>query len=92
MTHITRKIFEEPNPGLLNLFKTLTYRFASKEAPFGFQYVPGAGTFENYCDLGAFIGASFDGRKKGQPVADDFSPQNLPIDIDIRNNRYNWES
>lgn len=54
---------------MLTLFKTLTAKYGSKNSPFGFQYLPGCGTFENFADVGAAIGASFDGRKKGQPVA-----------------------
>ena len=81
MSLITRKIFEEPNENMLKLFKTLTYKYGSKEAPFGFQYLPGCGTFENFADVGADIGASFDGRKKAQPVAEDLAPQNFLFDI-----------
>ena len=81
MSLITRKIFEEPNENMLKLFKTLTYKYGSKEAPFGFQYLPGCGTFENFADVGADIGASFDGRKKAQPVAEDLAPQNYLFDV-----------
>lgn len=65
---------------MLLLFKTLTHRHGSEAAPFGFQYLPGCGTFENFEDLGTGCGASFDGRKKGQPLAQDYSPQNYLMD------------
>jgi len=45
MSRITRKLFEQPSPGLLGVFKTLTNRFGTKDAPFSFQYLPGCGTF-----------------------------------------------
>jgi hypothetical protein len=88
MSRLARKVFEEPRPAMLNLMKTLTYKYATKDAPFGFQYVPGCGTFENYADMGAGIGASFDGRKKAQPLAEDFAPQNFLNDINVRDPRY----
>ena len=88
MSDITRKIFEEPSPAMLGLFKTYTYKLGSKEAPFGFQYMPGGGSFEGYADIGADMGASFDGRKKGQAIGEDNSPQNYPLDIPIDDPRY----
>lgn len=81
MSDITRNIFEHPSENMLKLFKTLTYKFGSKDAPFGFQYLPGCGTFENFGDVGADFGASFDGRKKGQAVAEDLAPQNYLLDV-----------
>jgi|JI81AbrownRNA_FD_contig_101_387902_length_4093_multi_2_in_0_out_0_8 pyruvate-formate lyase len=73
---------------MLNTLKTLTYRYGTKDAPFGFQYIPGSATFAGFCDVGVGIGASFDGRKKGQPVADDFSPQNFLMDLQVDNTRF----
>lgn len=91
MSDITRKIFEEPSPAMLGLFKTYTYKLGSKEAPFGFQYMPGGGSFEGYADIGADMGASFDGRKKGQAIGEDNSPQNYPLDIPIDDPRYQFK-
>ena len=88
MSEITRKIFEEPSPAMLGLFKTLTYKLGSKEAPFGFQYLPGGATFAGFADIGTDIGASFDGRKKGQAVSEDNAPQNLLMDIDVNDPRF----
>lgn len=45
MSNITRRIFEQPNDKMLELFKTLTGKYGSKASPFGFQYLPGCGTF-----------------------------------------------
>jgi len=47
----------------------LTYKYGSKEAPFGFQYAPGGATFSGFADQGMDVGASFDGRKKSQALA-----------------------
>lgn len=81
---ITRKIFEQPDDALLRIFKTLTYKYGSKEAPFGFQYAPGGATFSGFADQGMDVGASFDGRKKSQALAEDYSPQNLMGDISLQ--------
>lgn len=73
---------------MLTVFKKLTYQFGTKEAPFGFQYLPGCGTFENFADVGSGLGASFDGRKKAQPLAEDYAPQNLHLDINVNDPKY----
>ncbi len=80
---ITRKIFEHPNDDMLRVLKRLTLEHGSAEFPFGIQYLPGCGTFEGYEDSGAPMGASFDGRKKGQTLAQDYSPQNFYMDKNI---------
>ena len=54
----------------------------------GFQYMPGCGTFENYADVGAGRGASFDGRLKGETIAQDYSPQNYLMDIEVDNRQF----
>ncbi len=41
----TRFIFENPTDDMLLLFKRLTHQHGSLHAPFGFQYLPGCGTF-----------------------------------------------
>jgi pyruvate-formate lyase len=73
---------------MLTLFKSLTHTHGSAKAPFGFQYLPGGGTFENFLDFGSGIGASFDGRKKGQTLANDYSPQNFFMDKNIGEAKY----
>lgn len=45
LSKITRKIFEQPSDDMLRLFKSLTNTHGSESAPFGFQYLPGGGTF-----------------------------------------------
>jgi hypothetical protein len=58
------------------MFKTLTKAFSSgNRKTFGIQLLPGCGTFEGYLDSGIPMGASFDGRKKSDALAQDFSRQ-----------------
>jgi pyruvate-formate lyase len=103
MSEIARNIFAKPRLDMLRLLKTLTYKYAWEDKTkkkgdpkrlikFGFQYMPGCGTFENYADFGAFLGASFDGRKKGQAVAEDYAPQNFLLDIPIGDTNFEWNS
>ncbi len=68
----------------------MTYKYGSKEAPFGFQYAPGGATFSGFADQGMDVGASFDGRKKSQALADDYSPQNLMGDISLEDTKISW--
>lgn len=73
---------------MLKLFKNLALKYGSEKHPFGFQYLPGCGTFENFADVGAGIGASFDGRKKAQAVAEDYAPQNAIFDISVTDPKF----
>lgn len=60
--------------------------FAEKygtEKPFGIQIQPGVGTFENHVEMGAWNGASADGRRNGTTVASDMSPAPSPIDLPV---------
>lgn len=36
------------------------------------------------------MGASFDGRKKGQAIAEDYVPQNFFLDKEIGDRKYEW--
>lgn len=36
------------------------------------------------------MGASFDGRKKGQAIAEDYAPQNFFLDKEIGDRKYDW--
>lgn len=53
--------------------------------------MPGTSTFENFVDFGASMGASFDGRKKGQSLAQDFSPQNYLMDKIVGDKKYDFK-
>ena len=68
--------------------KDLTSRFTNEKAKFGFQVMPGCGTFENYEDNGIGCGPSFDGRLKGETLAEDFSLQNYLMDQQPSKKKY----
>lgn len=53
--------------------------------------MPGCGTFENFYDFGQGLGASFDGRKKAQSVAEDYAPQNFLYDKTIGDRQFEWK-
>lgn len=54
--------------------------------------MPGSATFAGFVDNGVGIGASFDGRKKGQAIAQDFSTQNYLMDLDFNKpGNYEWK-
>lgn len=80
LSDIVRDVFEKPDAGLLNIYKRLAKTFGTKEHPFGFLYMPGNATFAGFVDNGFNAGASFDGRKKLQALAQDFSTQNYLMD------------
>ena len=61
--------------------ESLRKRFGFPERPFEFVITPGVATFEDYAGIGSFLGASADGRRNGQPVASDFSPSPVPVDL-----------
>ena len=73
--------FANPIPQFLGTLKRLANSNTNeRNKTFGFQITPGGATFENFEDAGAPLGASFDGRLKGQTLAQDFSPQNYLMD------------
>ena len=80
LADITVDMFENPNTQTLGLLKRLTNTFGNDKVKFGLQIMPGSGTFENYEDAGSAMGASFDGRLKGESVAQDMSLQNYLMD------------
>lgn len=91
LSNIVRDVFEKPDDDLLNIYKKVAKKYGTKEHPFGFLYMPGSATFAGFVDNGFLVGASFDGRKRFQSLAQDFSTQNLPIDIDPNNlKNYEW--
>jgi hypothetical protein len=70
----------------------LAKTFGSKKHPFGFFYMPGSATFAGFVDNGFNVGASIDGRKRLQAVAQDFSTQNYLMDKDVNTSTqvYPW--
>jgi hypothetical protein len=53
--------------------------------------MPGAASFAGFVDNGFNVGASFDGRKRFQSIAQDFSTQNLMMDIAPGNKSFRFE-
>ncbi|XZF15231.1 Dyp-type peroxidase [Chitinophagaceae bacterium MMS25-I14] len=84
VAQIAMDTFTQPWPQMLDTLKNMATRFGSDEHPFGLQLQPGVGTFENHVEMGAWNGASADGRRLGTTVASDLSaapsPADLPID------------
>jgi hypothetical protein len=53
--------------------------------------MPGSASFAGFYDNGFNVGASFNGRKKFQSVAQDFSTQNYLLDKDVNQDKsYRW--
>ena len=81
---ISVETFTEPLKGLGQQLTSLAEKYGTEEHPFGIQIQPGVGTFENHVEMGAWNGASADGRRKGTTVASDMSsmpsPSDLPVD------------
>lgn len=57
--------------------------YGTEDHPFGIQIQPGVGTFENHVEMGAWNGASADGRRKGTTIASDMSSMPSPADLPI---------
>ncbi len=78
------EVFTDPALPTAQKMVDLAKQLGTAEKPFGgFQIVPGVGTFENYVEFGATVGASADGRRSGESLASDLSPApsvaNMPI-------------
>lgn len=80
---ISVKTFTNPLPQMYNRLKDLAQAYGSEEFPFGIQIQPGVGTFENHVEMGAWNGASADGRRLGTTVAGDLSAAPSPADLPI---------
>ena len=61
-------------------FDRLRERFGTDGA-FDFHLAPGVGTFEQYVGMGAFNGASADGRRASGAIGSDLSPAPVPGDL-----------
>jgi pyruvate-formate lyase/deferrochelatase/peroxidase EfeB len=76
-------LFRNPRPPIAEKLERLRIRYGTDEHPFDFVITPGIATFEDYAGVGAFLGASADGRRNGQTVASDFSPSSTPLDLPV---------
>lgn len=88
---ISMQTFTEPWSQLYATLKDMTSRFGSEEFPFGIQIQPGVGTFENHVEMGAWNGASADGRRLGTTVASDLSAMPSPSDLPIEHQYAGFE-
>ncbi|WP_316839236.1 Dyp-type peroxidase [Pedobacter gandavensis] len=80
---ISVKTFTDPLPQMLERLKNMAQMYGSEDYPFGLQIQPGVGTFENHVEMGAWNGASADGRRLGTTVAGDLSAMPSPADLPI---------
>jgi pyruvate-formate lyase len=80
---ISVETFTSPWTQMYNTMKAMAERFGTEEHPFGLQIQPGVGTFENHVEMGAWNGASADGRRLGTTVASDLSAAPSPADMPI---------
>lgn len=62
-------------------FAELATRYGTRGKPFEINLAPGVGTFEQYVGMGAFYGASADGRRASGAVASDLSAAPIPMDL-----------
>ena len=83
IARISVETFTQPWTQLRDTLKNMASRFGSEEFPFGIQIQPGVGTFENHVEMGAWNGASADGRRLGTTVASDLSAAPSPADLPI---------
>lgn len=83
--------FTEPWPQLYETMKNMATRYGTEEFPFGLQIQPGVGTFENHVEMGAWNGASADGRRLGTTVASDMSAMPSPADLPIEHQYAGFE-
>ncbi len=77
------QLIRQPQRGLAEKLESLRRRFGSEQHPFEFVITPGIATFEDYAGVGAFLGASADGRRCFQTVASDCSPMPWPSDLPV---------
>lgn len=83
IARISVETFTQPLPQMYNTLQALAARYGTEEHPFGLQIQPGVGTFENHVEMGAWNGASADGRRLGTAVASDLSAAPSPMDLPI---------
>ncbi|ASO20342.1 Dyp-type peroxidase family [Actinoalloteichus hoggarensis] len=80
MSTTVLSVFTDPAAPTARTMVELARRYGTAEHPFGLQLQPGVGTFENYLEFGAQVGASAEGRRSGEPLATDLSPTPSPGD------------
>ncbi len=88
---ISVETFTNPWSQMYDTMKGMAERFGTEEYPFGLQIQPGVGTFENHVEMGAWNGASADGRRLGTTVAADLSAAPSPADRPIEHQLAGFE-
>lgn len=83
IARISVQTFTKPLPQMYSRLKDMAQAYGTEEFPFGIQIQPGVGTFENHVEMGAWNGASADGRRLGTTVAGDLSAAPSPADLPI---------
>lgn len=91
VARLSMETFTQPWPQLKDTLKNLADKFGSEGFPFGIQLQPGVGTFENQVEMGAWNGASADGRRLGTSVASDMSAAPSPADLPIEHQYASFE-
>ncbi|PUB81655.1 MAG: hypothetical protein DBP02_17735 [gamma proteobacterium symbiont of Ctena orbiculata] len=76
-------VFSQPEGPVREGIERLTAEYSMEGRPFSWVITPGIATFEDYAGVGAFLGASADGRCNRQTVASDFSPSPTPPDLPV---------
>ncbi|MNI51202.1 hypothetical protein D3C73_1059130 [compost metagenome] len=77
---------------MYSALQNLAARYGTEEHPFGIQIQPGVGTFENHVEMGAWNGASADGRRLGTAVASDLSAAPSPMDLPVEHQYAGFEA
>jgi Dyp-type peroxidase family len=88
---IAVKTFTEPLKSTGEHLASMANDYGTKEYPFGIQIQPGVGTFENHVEMGAWNGASADGRRKGTTIASDMSSMPSPADLPVDHQNANFK-
>jgi Dyp-type peroxidase family len=89
---ISVETFTRPLPQMYSALQNLASRYGTEEHPFGIQIQPGVGTFENHVEMGAWNGASADGRRTGTAVASDLSAAPSPMDLPVEHQYAGFEA
>ncbi len=92
IARISVETFTKPLPQMYSALQNLAARYGTEEHPFGIQIQPGVGTFENHVEMGAWNGASADGRRLGTAVASDLSSAPSPMDLPIDHQYASFET
>ncbi|WP_175858006.1 Dyp-type peroxidase [Burkholderia anthina] len=83
VAQISIETFTQPWPQLRDTLQSFASKYGTADHPFGIQIQPGVGTFENHVEMGAWNGASADGRRMGTTVASDMSAAPSPADLPV---------